>query len=118
MTLEAKNISKIAASAIQTIKVDPDRLDELAGNLEQKTNAAKESYEKMRSTMSATSSYWKGDGGEAFRNKFSSYEEEAEQIFHRFLEHVTDLRTMAGNYRNAETEATEMPSPLPSNVIE
>ena len=112
------NLGKIATSFGMQIKVTPEVMDELAGELEQKISAAKESYENMKSKMQATSSYWVGEGGDVFRNKFHSGEEKMEEIFRRFQEHVTDLRTMAGNYRNAEVEAMEMPSMLPSDVIE
>ena len=100
-----------------TIKVTMEAFEAAALDLERKTAVCSAAYEAMRRRVRNMSSYWLGDAGDAYRELFLETEDDMDQILKRFREHPGDLRTMAGIYRQAESEQTEIGQAVPNDLI-
>lgn len=77
----------------------------------------KESFETMLNMVNSSVNYWQGEAGDAHRATFIASEKKAQEIFKRLQEHVTDLRTMAAGYEEAEKAAVSQIEMLSSDLI-
>ena len=60
---------------------------------------------------------WEGEGVEAYKKTYQNVREHVEEINARLLEHIRDLREMAGIYEAAEEKNVEEADALPSDAI-
>ena len=117
-------ITEIASNAASqiwisaaTIKVEPDQMIAKAASVKTKINNIRRIFESLEQRVNASNSYWKGEAGDMYRNKYKEFKDATEEIIKRLEEHVTDLNAMAGVYENAENEAVNIIEDLPVDVI-
>lgn len=99
------------------IKVETAVLEARADSVQQKIQAVKGRFEKMGEVVSNSCSYWEGDAGDAHRREYQEYRDEIEEALKRFQENVTDLKKIAGIYRDAADATEQLGRDLPSDVI-
>ena len=95
------------------IKVEPEKLEALAGRVNSKIEAIRGRFERIESEVN----YWKGEGGETHRRVYQQSKEGIEESLENFKGMVSALETMAGTYRSTETEVISSADGLPADVI-
>ena len=98
-------------------KVTPEELSKQAVNVESGVAAIRSKFASAEQSVKNTVNYWNGDAADVFRAECEEYRDEIEEILVRISEHITDLRIMAGIYKEAETAAEEIIETLPSDLI-
>lgn len=99
------------------IKVETAAMEARADAAQQKIQAVRERFSKIGEIVSNSRSYWEGDAGDAHRREYQEYQEEIEEALLRFQENVTDLRKIAGIYKEAADQTAQLSYDLPSDVI-
>lgn len=99
------------------IKVEPEKLEALAGRVNSKIEAIKGRFERIESEVNNSNHYWKGEGGETHRRVYQQSKEGIEESLENFKGMVSALETMAGTYRSTETEVISSADGLPADVI-
>ena len=92
-------------------------LKQEADSVEALLTETRNRFENVDGIVNAASSYWEGDGYDAFLAAWRRQQDKIEEIYSRLDENVNDLRQMAGLYESAEALNTEMADALPSDVI-
>ncbi len=82
--------------------VTPEEMRVTANNLEEVQNIITQITEQMLDESRGLTAIWEGDAATAFMNKFNMLEDDMVKMRNMVLEHVNDLRDMAGIYENAE----------------
>ncbi len=82
--------------------VTPEEMRVTANNLEDVQNIITQITEQMLDESRGLTTIWEGDAATAFINKFNTLEDDMVKMRNMVLEHVNDLRDMAGIYENAE----------------
>jgi len=100
-----------------SFKVTPEELARQAANVESGVSAISARFAGAEQSVKNTLNYWNGEASDLFRTECEGYRDEIEEILARITEHVTDLRTMAGVYEEAEASVQEIIEALPSDVI-
>ena len=99
------------------IKVDTDTLALRADAAEKKIRDLRERFDRIEQIVQNSVSYWEGDGNDAHRREYREYQDDISEMLKRFQENITDLRSIAGIYREAQENATELGNDLPADVI-
>ena len=85
--------------------------------VDRQIDRVRKAFETIEQKVERTSYYWEGKGRDSF---YTAYQKKVEMIrtsLARFREQTQDLRTMAGVYAQAETDAAELTESLSDNVI-
>lgn len=99
------------------IKVSTEQMESAASTVEAKLNEMRNAFSDLEQTMKNTTSYWQGDGAEHYRSVQQKSKDGIDQALRRMTEEVTDLRKMAGIYKEAESKVTTQAASLPNDVI-
>ena len=100
------------------LRVTPEVLNTKAGSVNKVSTRMHQQYNDLKNIINSTSSYWRGNGGEAHRKKFREQEKDVEDMFRRIKEHVTDLQKMSGVYASTEEKIkSTIQDSLPTDVI-
>lgn len=99
------------------IKVEPEKLEALAGRIRSKIEVMKGQFEKIEANVEKSNHYWQGEGGETHRSVYRQSKEGIKESLENFKGMVEALEEMAGTYRSTETEVTNDAEGLPSDVI-
>ncbi len=99
------------------IKVDTATLEIRANAAENKIIALRRRFDRIEQIVQNSTVYWEGKGNEAHRREFREYQDDMSEALKRFQENVTDLRRIAGIYREGQETATELGQDLPGDVI-
>ncbi len=102
---------------IGEFKVTPDELKSISGQVSADVVTVKGRLDALERIVSSFPSFWSGDAADSFRDTYSGYKDETEEIIARISEHVTDLEKMAGVYSTAEVSAESVVGDLPDEVI-
>lgn len=97
--------------------VTPETLEAKAEEVSGYIGKMKAECDKLQSFVNATTGYWIGEAGDAYRKKYMEYEPEIDNMFRRLTEHVTDLQKMANVYADTEAAAMEIAESLPADAI-
>jgi len=97
--------------------VDPSILTEKSFEVQAAVDSIKTSFDSIEELIAKTSSYWKGTGGDYYRDKYKKNKEEINEILLRLNEHPAELRIMANNYQQVENKATEQNTRLRSDYV-
>lgn len=100
-----------------TIKVNTAVLEARAEGAEKQIRTVENRFEEIGEIVNRSVSYWEGEAGDAHRREYAEYLEDVKESLARFRENVTDLRKIAGIYRENEQANTETSNELPTDVI-
>lgn len=99
------------------IKVTPEVLREKSHILNVKIQRIRQAFNLLERDVNGTNSYWKGEANDVYREAYTEFRDEVDEIIRRLSEHVRDLNEMAGNYQQAEDDIKNMIEDLPNNII-
>lgn len=100
-----------------TIKVNTAVLEARAEGAQKQIQKVENDFDSIGELVNHSASYWEGEAGEAHRREYAEYLEEVKESLLRFQENITDLRKIAGIYRENEQANTETSNELPADVI-
>ncbi|WP_418752146.1 WXG100 family type VII secretion target [Frisingicoccus sp.] len=99
------------------IRVSTEVLEMRANAAEEKINDVRKRFGRIAEIVHSSSGYWEGEANDAHRREYQEYQSEIEEALARFQENVTDLRKIAGIYRETEADTTSFSGDLPMDVI-
>lgn len=105
-------------STSMTVRVSTDKLLEAASDVENKVKQLEQVFMNVEQTIRTSQAYWEGDGNTSYIESYKRKTDMTAAIFRRFRENVTDLRTIAGIYKENEINLTESSQRLPTNLID
>lgn len=111
------NLSTSLFSERLSLMVTPERLLEKAAAAEQSVCRMQQSFDALGDCVSRTSGYWIGEAADAHRSYFTERKGEIQEMFERLNGELSNLRSMAMVYTQAEREVTAVAEDLPSDVI-
>ena len=97
--------------------VTPEEMRVTADNLENVQNIITQITVQMLDESRGLTSVWEGDAATAYIQKFNTLEDDMQKMSNMVLEHVNDLRDMAGIYENAERLNESEANSLPADAI-
>ncbi len=100
------------------IKVNTATLLAQADTVASLVSKVKNNFSELQSAVNNTNSYWIGEAGNAHRQKYTSQQSKFDEAIRRLNENVNDLRTMAGVYSEAESQAISEAASLIETVID
>ncbi len=100
------------------IKVNAQSLLTQADEVASLISEVRDRFSSLKTAVDRTNSYWIGEAGNAHRQKYFSSQDQIDEAIRRLNENVTDLRTMAGVYEQAEAQAMSEAEKLIESVIE
>ncbi|MBQ9065521.1 MAG: WXG100 family type VII secretion target [Blautia sp.] len=100
------------------LKVTPERLNAVSGELEGENTAMKGHTDRMLSLVNELSGdIWSGDAATAYKAKFAGLQDDMNALYRMVEEHVKDLQEIAANYTEAETANQEAAGALSTDII-
>ena len=99
------------------LRVTPEVLERKAGEFDGIIRKIETSFSRIEAISSKTRAYWRGAAGDKDREGYASYQDDISFILGRLKEHPTDLLTMAGIYREAESDVKGKNAALKTDVI-
>lgn len=99
------------------IKVSTEALIAAASEASAQISRVSAEFDEIDRTVKNSSSYWEGEGHDAYLGSYSRRIDRIQNALNRFKEHITDLEQIAGVYEETETEVMESTDPLPMDVI-
>lgn len=99
------------------LKVAPDVMKSKAQEITGQIDNISKSWQELCNLISKSKGYWEGEASDYHRKTFDDNKTDAEELLKRLKEHPKELLTMAGIYEQAETEAQELASSLPEDII-
>lgn len=99
------------------IKVKPEELENIASEAENSINILRNQFAQAEQIITRSSSYWEAEGHTAYLQSYRSKNANMEYYLQKFSDHITDLKTIAGIYKDTEAKAVEISQSLESDVI-
>lgn len=98
---------------MQSITVTPEILDSQAAKVDQKASEYYNHYTRLLADVkNMTSSDWKGDDANAFRDKVEAFEPDFKNMKNLMDDYASYLRQAAKNYRDTQKNVTDSISAL------
>ena len=98
-------------------KVTTEVLKEQSDRVSETIESIKTYFEEAKSTVESIGSYWEGDTAQKYTRMYADIEEDVLAVLSRWKEHISDLRTMAGVYEEAESSAQSLSAQLPNDIL-
>ena len=99
------------------IKVSPEQMAAKANSVSIKISRIRQKFVSLEQSVKRTSSYWKGEANDTYRDWYGEFKPETEELIKRMEEHVRDLQKMSGIYQKAEDQAETISEGLPADII-
>ena len=99
------------------IKVSTEALLAASEDVSRCVKAMRDAFSGMEKTVGNAAFFWEGSGYTAHAGAIRRRKERIDTALRRFEEHVTDLKTMAGIYTEAEAEAKAASEDLPFDML-
>lgn len=101
-----------------TLRVTPEKLISAASEFNNCASVVKGLTSQMTSMVDSLNNVWSGDAATAYKGKFHQLDDDIARFIKMIQEHVKDLQEMARVYKQAEMEAKEASSSLPTDPIQ
>ena len=99
------------------IKVSTEALLAASEDVSRCVRNMRDAFTGVEKTVGNAAFFWEGSGYTAHAGAIRRRKERIDTALRRFEEHVTDLKTMAGIYAEAEAGAKEVSADLPSDLL-
>ena len=99
------------------LRVTPEALEKKAEEFTGIVNEIKARFDQIEAVSARTKGYWQGEAGDKDRAGYESYKDDISNVIRRLQEHPTDLLSMAGIYREAETDVVSKNAALKVDQI-
>ena len=101
-----------------TLKVTPEELISASNEFANCSSVIRGLTSQMVSEVNGLNgAIWSGEAATAYISKFKQLDDDIERMNKMIQEHVNDLQTMANVYKQAEAQAQQASSALPTNPI-
>lgn len=99
------------------IMVTTETLIEVSNDLENKVTKTYETFLEIEEIISATTSYWEGEGQQQMAVGYSRRSDDFNRVFEKIRKHSHRLGEMAGIYSQAEKDVTMVAGILATDAI-
>lgn len=99
------------------ITVTPAELKAQASIVSKQVGQMEKAFEDLQRKMNSSSSYWKGDAGNHYRDQYKAKIGIIQEKLQSYKKHVRDLEEMAGVYEEGERQAREIANTLPVSTL-
>lgn len=99
------------------LKVTPEVLTRMAGDIEKKIDNIKNQFTQIDSDITRTRAYWEGDASEVHQKQYDAIKNDIDTSLKRLREQPKDLLEMAGIYTKTESELEAVAQTLSADVI-
>lgn len=100
------------------LKVTPEKLISASQEFSSCSSVVRGLTSQMTNLINGLNgAIWSGEAATAYIAKFKQLDDDIERMNKMIQEHVRDLQTMANTYKQAEAEAKQASSALPTNPI-
>ena len=100
-----------------TLKVDSQVLKNTADAFKQQSDSIRTLTTQMIDEVTAMNGAWTSDAQQTYCKNFKALDGDMAQIVLLIKEHVDDLKAMAANYKQVESDNTNTASALASDFI-
>ncbi len=99
------------------LKVTPEKLIETAGEFQNTEANIRSLTEEMIAIVDSFKPVWQGEAATGFANRFASLSDDMNRLYAMIRKHADDLTEMANEYRQAESESSELAGSLITEAI-
>ena len=99
------------------LKVTPEKLIETAGEFQNTEANIRSLTEEMIAIVDSFKPIWQGEAATGFANRFASLSDDMNRLYAMIRKHADDLTEMANEYRQAESESSELAGSLVTEAI-
>ncbi len=99
------------------LKVTPEKLIETAGEFQNTEANIRSLTEEMIAIVDSFKPVWQGEAATGFANRFASLSDDMNRLYAMIRKHADDLTEMANEYRQAESESSELAGSLVTEAI-
>lgn len=99
------------------LKVNPETMDLKAGEIEGRIQKIEQKWKSLYQKTLEVAAFWEGESSDAEWKDIRYIQDDMEQILKRLREHPSDLRQMAGIYKETEKGAAQVSSALKAGFI-
>lgn len=100
-----------------TIEVAPEALFNTSDEILSEVNAIRNRFDSISSIVQNTASYWGGDVSEQERNFYNKKKGAINEALENIKTYSVELKSIAQNYVNVESDATSTAAQLPTNIL-
>ncbi len=98
------------------LNVTPESLREKTRDISSSLDMLENDLNRLKELMENTSSYWKGEAGDAYRKKYEDNLSTIKKVLDRHREYPVKILKMAGEYERAEAESAALARSLEENL--
>ena len=99
------------------LKVEPDALIRMAGDIEKQLKDMKTQFGELQSDINRTRSFWEGEASDTHKSQYDALDPEIQNALDRLQKRPEELLKMAGLYNEVEDAAKEAAMSLLEDVI-
>lgn len=99
------------------IEVAPEMLFSTSDEILSEVRAISNRFDNINSIVQNTASYWSGDVSEEERSFYKKKKGAIDEALENIKTYSVELKSIAQNYVNVETEATDTATQLPTNIL-
>ena len=99
------------------LKVTPEKLIETAGEFQNTEAKIRSLTEEMIAIVDSFKPIWQGEAATGFANRFASLSDDMNRLYAMIRKHADDLTEMANEYRQAESESSQIADSLVTEAV-
>ena len=99
------------------LKVTPETLEKMSGDIQNKIQQIKSQFHEIESEINRTPEYWEGNASEVRKKQFDTLKPEMQEALDRLQRRPEELLKMAGLYQTTENTSKEATMSLSEDVI-
>ncbi len=99
------------------LKVTPEKLIETAGEFQNTEANIRSLTEEMIAIVDSFKPIWQGEAATGFANRFASLSDDMNRLYAMIRKHADDLTEMANEYRQAESESSQIADSLVTEAV-
>ena len=99
------------------LKVTPEKLIETAGEFQNTEANIRSLTEEMIAIVDRFKPIWLGEAATGFANRFASLSDDMNRLYAMIRKHANDLTEMANEYRQAESESSQIADSLVTEAV-
>ena len=99
------------------LKVTPEKLIQTAGEFQNTEANIRSLTEEMIAIVDSFKPIWQGEAATGFANRFASLSDDMNRLYAMIRKHADDLTEMANEYRQAESESSQIADSLVTEAV-
>lgn len=99
------------------IKVTPEQLEMVSTEVLEKVRGTEMAFENMSSIIENSCLHWESDANTKMREIYEIRKDDYARIFREIRQHILNLQTIAGVYKEVEKVNADFSADLPADLI-